>query len=186
MAVGIVRVLIAGVCVWLLSTILALASCGGLLGDDEGAPGGDAPGPSSRNLLRTATTSLASLEQSAVSKGGSLRGLLEDAIAIVALSDLGILRSANGEASNAAVSLARHILSGGGVSKPTPSLSPMDEAEAAAKAKRAKRLKAKPNSTGTAATVVKDSHYTHQTCFIGADEAEVSSTAEPRRIKSQN
>ena len=185
MTIGIARVLMAGAGVWLLSTILALASCGGFLGDgfiDEegrGSPSGglsalSAPGSSVRSLLRTAGNAIAELEHAG--GDGALAALLQDASAIVALSDVGILKSAQGSSVSATVALARALLNGGKATSAMPSMSPTDVVEEEAKKKRLKRRRRPAEETDSLAksqVLPKDLLYTHQQCYIGTDEAEV-------------
>ena len=184
---NIVRVLVAGAGVWLLSTMLAFASCGGLLGDGLGLDeNGESRGVLSvlapaRSLLRTAGNAIAELE-SAGSAGGGLSSLLQDASAIVALSDVGILKSASGASVAATVALARALLTSGKKSAAAPSLSPTDLIERESEQKRAKRRRRPTEEIKGASTKLpsapKDLLYTHQQCYIGADEAEVSGQEE--------
>ncbi len=181
---GIIRVLAAGAAVWLLSTLLAVLSCGGVLsGDAPPAPATGAAGQQ-RALLRTAGAVVSMTESGGTRRtvvgASGIVSVLQDASALIALADAGVVNAGKGESARLALSLSRAFFlkeaEGGSSAKPSPSLSPSEASAIAAEEKREARRK-RPKSGSDKALKPEfppqDPFFTHQKCFIGTDEAEV-------------
>lgn len=189
---GIIRVLAAGAAVWLLSTLLAVLSCGGVLsGDAPPAPATSAAGQQ-RALLRTAGAVVSMTETGGTRRtvvgASGIVSVLQDASALIALADAGVVNVGKGESARLALSLSRAFFlkeaEGGSSAKPSPSLSPSEASAIAAEEKREARRK-RPKSGSDKALKTEfppqDPFFTHQKCFIGTDEAEVRLRAANRR-----